>query len=167
MNESTQPSKVPLYACAGIALLAVAAAIIMFRLNLSLQQEIDELKAAQQPVRVEQASQGVQIERAKLQVKRKPASRSYKIICPTCKGEKKLIYEEKRKETIYYACQLCTAKGELVRKVPGNGELCMKCKGMGKVPKEHVDIDKKTKIFANLCVSCQGVGWTKTKPKKK
>lgn len=59
------------------------------------------------------------------------------IICPTCEGEGRLTYADRRGVNHAYSCPICNGLGYRDLSVPPDQRICPDCKGMGLTEKRE------------------------------
>ena len=83
------------------------------------------------------------------------------ITCPTCQGEGRLSYLDRREKNHVYACPVCGSSGKrIIHDMPTDTILCPDCSGMGKIQRERHKTDVIGIIVdAEPCQRCNGTGY--------
>ncbi|HMP98066.1 MAG TPA: hypothetical protein PKA51_14185 [Kiritimatiellia bacterium] len=89
-----------------------------------------------------------------------PRPETRKITCPTCTGEGRLSYVDRRQKNHTYACPICGFHGSTTITIPAGGHVCPDCRGMGKteVRKTRPDVIGQI-VTASRCQRCNAAGW--------
>lgn len=88
------------------------------------------------------------------------ASSETALTCPTCQGEGRLTYVDRRGKNHSYGCPVCGFSGMTKVKIPAGGHLCADCKGMGRTEIKTTRGDIVGYVIeASRCQRCNSTGW--------
>ncbi len=97
-----------------------------------------------------------------------------KVVCPTCEGEGRLSYVDRRGQNHTYACPVCGFHGSNTINPPPGAHTCADCKGMGRVEYRQRRADIRANsvhyrtttltgggdiVTAKPCQRCNSQGW--------
>lgn len=90
-----------------------------------------------------------------------PKRTDREIVCPTCQGEGRLSYMDRRQKNHVYACPVCGSSGRrIIHNMPVDAVLCPDCRGMGRIERGRHRSDVATRIIdAEPCQRCNGIGY--------
>lgn len=90
-----------------------------------------------------------------------PQEKDRTITCPTCQGEGRLSYLDRREKNHVYACPVCGSSGRrIIHGLPSEATLCPDCRGMGRIQRERRRTDVIGFIVdAEPCQRCNGNGY--------
>lgn len=89
-----------------------------------------------------------------------PRPRRKQITCPTCEGEGRLSYVDRRGNNQIYPCRRCNITGKNNITLHAGAHLCPDCKGMGRteVRESRRDAQRGFIISATTCQRCNATG---------